>query len=181
MVEAVGRVFVAVPLPPEIKLALIDQLEDVDIPGKLVPPENWHLTVRFLGSVDQITYERFLHGVGQVETQNRFSIRLRGLGGFPKTSKATVVWAGIAEGLEGLAQLNEIAESAAQSASLKAEERPYRSHLTLSRVRPPTGVGHLSDTKLDLRWTCTEVVVYRSHLVTGGTRYQPLERLVLAR
>jgi len=180
VVETVGRVFAAVPLPSEIRLALADQIASLNIPGKLVPAESWHLTLRFLGSIDQVTYERFLHALSDVEDRGRFPMRLSGFGGFPNTNRATVVWVGFSDGVEGLLGLNEIAESAAQTAGLEPEDRPYQPHLTLSRVRPPTSVADLLDTSLDLRWTATEVVVFQSHLGRGGARYEPLERFALA-
>ena len=56
------RVFAGVPLPIETRVALAERIGHLDIPGKIAPAENWHLTLRFLGSVDQVTYERFLAG-----------------------------------------------------------------------------------------------------------------------
>ena len=92
-----------------------------------------------------------------------------------------MVWVGVERGDEEIAIINEIAEEAAQSVGLAAEDRPFHPHLSLSRVRPPRGVTHLLDEDVDLRWTATEVVVYRSHLRKGRARYEPLERLDLAR
>lgn len=175
MVETVGRVFAAVPLPNEIRMALADQISGLDIPGRLVPVENWHLTLRFLGTVDRIAYERFLHGLSEVETHSSFRVRFNGFGGFPKTKKATVSWVGVDSGMDELEGLNEIAERAAQSVGLAPEERPFRPHLTLSRIRPPMSIDHLVDEPLDLRFAVSEVVVYRSHLGIGRARYEPLE------
>ena len=64
---------------------------------------------------------------------------------------------------------------AAQKAGLEPEDRPFRSHLTLSRVRPPQGIGHLMDEQIDLSWTGDRVVVYRSHLGDGPARYEEME------
>ena len=167
------------PLPSEIRMALADQVRGLDIPGRLVPIENWHLTLRFLGTVDRVTYERFLHGLSGVETHSPFTVRFHGFGGFPKAKKATVMWAGVDGGADELEDLNEIAETAAQSAGLEPEDRPYQPHLTLSRVRPPRSIDHLVGEPLDLRFTVSEVVVYRSHLGGGGACYEPLENFSL--
>ena len=161
-------------------MALADQTSAVHIPGKRVPKENWHLTLRFLGETDSVSYERFLNGLAEMENLTPFLIRLAGFGAFPKPQKATVVWAGVSEGVEDLSLLNEVAEEAAQLAGFEPEERPYRPHLTLSRIRPPVDVRHLVDEPLDLRWKNTEVVVYRSHLGRGGARYEPLETFLLS-
>ncbi|HSO50875.1 MAG TPA: 2'-5' RNA ligase family protein, partial [Acidimicrobiia bacterium] len=60
MVGLLGRVFVAAPLPDEVRMALADRLLQVELPGKVVPPESWHITLRFLGNLDEVVYERFL-------------------------------------------------------------------------------------------------------------------------
>lgn len=181
MVEAVGRVFVAVPLPPEIRLALADRLEGLDIPGKLVPPGNWHLTLRFLGEVERTTYEVFLSRLVAVEGIPSFRVSLDGIGGFPRPERASVVWAGLASGsLDSLSALNEIAEQAAETAGLAPEERPFKPHVSLSRVRPPESINHLSAIELGLSWLADRVVVYRSHLGGGPAHYEELETLMLA-
>ena len=179
MVGTLGRVFAAVPLPPEIRMALADRTSVLGIPGRLVPPENWHLTLRFLGIVDEVTYERFLAGMNEIEDMSRFPIRLGSLGGFPNERKATVLWADVIEGVETLARLNEIAEEAARAAGLDPEERPYQPHLTLSRIRPPQDIGALTTETFDLRWSCREIVVYQSELGEGGVIYEPLETFTL--
>lgn len=179
MVETVGRVFAAVPLPPEIRVAVADRICDVTIPGRVAPPENWHLTLRFLGTVDEPTYDRFLAGLAETETVAPFPVRLGSLGAFPRPKRATVVWIGVDEGVKQLTRLNEIAEEAAVSAGLSPEERPYVPHLTLARVRPPQDVSELVDNSFAMRWKCDQVVVYQSHTGSGGASYEPLETFTL--
>lgn len=178
MVERLGRVFAAVPLPPELREALAEDLTGLAIPGRLVPAENWHLTIRFLGTVETTTFERFLSRL-DLEDESQFRIRLGRIGAFPNPRRATVVWIGVEEGATELVHLAEIAEEAAQVAGVEAEERPFHPHLTISRVRPPSNVGELTDHRVDLSWRCDRVVVYRSHLGRGGARYEPLESIRL--
>ena len=172
--DSLGRIFAAVPLPPPVGMALAGSLAPHPIPGRLAPPENWHITLRFLGRVDQVTYERFLSAL-EVEGCEPFRVRLGGIGAFPNPRRATVIWVGVEEGDSGLAALNEITEEAAQRAGLEAEERPFHPHLTLSRVRPPADIRDLEGVTVDLGWRCDRVVVYRSHTGRGGARYEPLE------
>lgn len=179
--EPVGRVFAAVPIPEETRLALADRLAPMQIPGRVAPPENWHITIRFLGTVDQVTYERFLHGLSTVGAVARFKAGLDGLGAFPNPRRATVVWVGIDPGVEQLSLLNELAEEAAVGAGLEPEERPFRPHLTLSRVRPPEDVRRLIGEELSLGWAAERVVVYRSRPGGRGVRYEPLESVSLTR
>ncbi|MGB7860745.1 MAG: RNA 2',3'-cyclic phosphodiesterase [Acidimicrobiia bacterium] len=181
MVETVGRVFAAVVLPSDIRLALADRVSQLDIPGKLVPAENWHVTLRFLGVIDEVTLDRFLHGLAEVGDVPSFRIRLDRVGAFPKPSRATVVWIGVSEGDKTLGLLNEIAENAASASGLEPEDRPYHPHLTLSRVRPPVDVRGLVDTTVEAGWIAEEVTVFRSILGSGGARYEVLDTFELAR
>jgi 2'-5' RNA ligase len=176
--DLVGRVFLAAPLPPEIRFALSEVVGGLPIPGRVVPPENWHITVRFLDTVDRVTFERFLAALDPL-AETAFPISLDGLGAFPNPRQATVVWAAVGRGSEQLALLNEEAEEAALAAGLSPEERPFHPHLTLARARPPTDVRHLLDEELALSWRCEELVVYRTHLGRGGARYEPLDSIRL--
>jgi len=165
-------------VPPEVQMALAEKMTRLAIPGRLAPPENWHLTLRFLGMIDQVTYERFLSALGVADIEP-FDIGLGGIGAFPNVRRATVVWVAVETGIEGLATLNEIAEEAAQSAGLAVEERPFHPHLTLSRVRPPIDIRSLEGIPIELGWRCDRVVIYRSRTGRGGVRYEPLETLRL--
>jgi 2'-5' RNA ligase len=176
--ELVGRVFVAVAPPPEIRFALDEVVSAMPIPGRRVPAANWHITLRFLDTVDRVTYERYLLALDPpVETS--FRVRLDGFGAFPKPRKATVFWAGVGDGATQLAMLNEQTEEAAVSAGLMPEERPFHPHLTLSRIRPPADVRGLVDEDLDLSWRCERLVIYRSHTDRKGAIYEPLDSLDL--
>lgn len=179
MVELVGRVFVAAPPPPHIRLALSNRIADMRIPGRVAPPENWHITLRFLDVVDQVTYERFLSGMETIRHEFSFPLALDGFGAFPKPRKATVFWAGVGTGALELAQLNEVLEDAAQAAGLLPEERPFHPHLTLSRIRPPADVRDLLEEELAFGWRCDRVVVYRSNQGRGGVSYEPLDSVSL--
>jgi 2'-5' RNA ligase len=183
MVDGLTRIFAAAPLAPEARLALEDRLDGHEIPGRPVAPENWHLTLRFLGSVDEVTYERFVSGLDSADRGDSFHIGLSALGAFPNARRATVLWAGLDRGVEELSDLAALAEEAAQGAGLAAEDRPFRPHLTLSRIRPQADVGDLLAAVGDLgiSWRCESVVVYRSHLGRGGGRYEALETIDLGR
>lgn len=171
--------FAAVALSDEACIVLADQVGQLDIPGKLVPPGNWHLTVRFLGSVDPVTYERFIGGLDQSDLPTAFRVRLGRVDGFPSHKRATVVWVGVEKGHESLTLLNEIAEEAAQGAGMAPEERPFRPHLTVSRVRPPRGINSSVEFRVDVEWVADRLVVYESHVGRGGTRYEPLDSIEL--
>lgn len=177
--SVVGRLFVAAPLPAETRYVLAGRVADLRIPGKVSPPENWHVTLRFLDTIDQLTYERFLFEVSVLREEFAFPVALDGFGAFPNPRKATVFWAGVGRGATELALLNEIIEEAAQAAGLSPEDRPFHPHVTLSRIRPPVDVRDLLDEDFVSSWRCDRVVLYRSHVGRGPARYEALDSVVL--
>jgi 2'-5' RNA ligase len=173
--------FVAVPLPDEARMALADRLQLETLPGKVVSPENWHITLRFLGRTDDVGYERFLAALDQAILGPEFEIGLGEMGAFPRPRSAAVTWLAVAKGQDRLEELAAEAEESAQAAGFAPEERPFRAHLTLSRVRPPEDVTGLVEelTGAGIGWPCRSIVVYRSHPGRGGVVYDPLETFPL--
>ncbi|MGH8957712.1 MAG: RNA 2',3'-cyclic phosphodiesterase [Acidimicrobiia bacterium] len=169
------RLFLAVPLGDEARSVLAQALPQ--LPGKVVPPENWHLTTRFLGRIDLVTAERIAAAIDQADLGWRFKVKLEEMGAFPRPVRATVLWLAMAEGLPRLADLNSICEEAAQAAGLSAEERPFTAHLTLSRLRPHQDVRAVIEgyQPVPVSWNADRLVLYQSTLGRGGAVYTPVE------
>lgn len=173
-VTAPGRAFVAVAPPPEIVSALDDRLASITIPGRSVPPRNWHVTLRFVGTVEDITYDRWLWSLAQIE-HPPIRIRLTQLGAFPRASKAAVLWLGLES--NGLDELAAAVEEATIAAGLAPEERPFQAHLTLARIRPPRDVRGLVEKAptLEMGWKAE-----RFHVMAAvGSAYQIFESFPL--
>lgn len=167
-----GRVFAAIVPPPEVVAALDERLRPLSIPGRRVPPPNWHLTLRFVGQIDQVAYERWLASLDQAETPRPFRLRMGGLGAFPRPVRATVLWVGV-ESHPALIDLAAAVDEACDLAGLGREERPYVPHLTISRVRPPEDVSPLTGATHE--WHLSfEVTRYHVMAAVGG-RYQVYE------
>ena len=97
--EGRERLFIGVPLTEEARRGIEKSLPK-KLPGKVVPIENWHFTLRFLGSTapdvrDQIIQRLKFAGCGAA-----FTIRFSELGAFPGAGRARVLWLGIDEGVE---------------------------------------------------------------------------------
>jgi RNA 2',3'-cyclic 3'-phosphodiesterase len=181
LVESVGRIFVAAGFAPEVRLAVSDWVAAVGPPGAVVPPENLHLTFRFLGDIDETAFDRLAGGLDQARFPGPFHIRLGGLGAFPNPKKATVLWVGFEEGVDELSAIHLQVAEVCEEAGVDADERPFRPHLTVSRIRPPADVRPLVDSTdpLGVRSTIDEIVVLRSHLGQGSPRYELIERFPL--
>lgn len=93
-----------------------------------------HFTLAFLG--DQ-PFADAARGCGEVLRDNEaFELAIGGPGAFPNTARPRVLWLGVTEGAARLVVLAERLRRALQSGGFAPEERPFRPHLTVGRVRP---------------------------------------------
>ncbi len=179
------RMFLAVALGDEARHAIAAHLQSSldggKLPGKRVPPGNWHITLRFLGPTAAVQCDAVLAHLDQHLMVEPFRIRFTELGGFPREAKASVLWLGIDGALESLSALAAECETAAQAAGLEPEGRPFHPHLTLSRIRPPVDIRPLVDQfpAAKIALDVEEVTLYRSVLGGGLARYEVVERVLL--
>ena len=182
--EALSRLFLAVPLGDDARHALAARIRDAvpaGLPGRAVPPRNWHLTLRFLGDVGPVAADRLAGVLDESDLGGAFEVTWGGLGAFPRPKRATVLWVGASAGDEEMAALAAAVEEAVQRAGFAAEDRPFRLHLTLSRMRPDCDVrALLADAPpAGVTMPVDRVVLYRSHLGRGGARYEEIEEFPL--
>ena len=183
--RAGDRMFLAVELDDDARHALATHLEmSLDgelLPGRPVRPQNWHLTLRFLGPTSALERDRVLAHLDQHLTVEPFRIRFAGLGGFPREAKASVLWIGLAGDVEALEAVAAICENAAQEAGFEPEGRPFHPHLTLSRIRPPIDVRPLVDQVKPSRVVhdVTAVTLYRSMFGQEPAQYEVVDRVTL--
>lgn len=186
MGELKRRVFLAVDLPEEERWLLAAVVAawtgGKPLPGRPVPPENWHLTLRFVGWVDPVQYDRLLAGVAGLDLGPRFRVAIGSAGAFPNPRRATVLWLDVVEGGAGLVRLAEAVEEVVEAIGVEPEGRPYRPHLTISRIRPDQDVRGLLERFPGGRvaFTAGAVTLFESHLGRGGARYEAQERFDLA-
>jgi len=124
------RLFIALPLPDGVIARL--SLMCAGLPGAAwVPPENMHITLRFIGEVEEDVAEDIDHLLSGIEAA-AFSLELDGLGTFGEGAKTRALWAAVKPSAE-LAHLQAKVESAVVRAGLPAEGRKFMPHVTLAR------------------------------------------------
>ena len=134
------RLFVAVAPPAEQVGALDAALGPRDHVLRWVAPRLWHLTLVFCGDVASAVVpeltERLARGAGRTPS---FPLSIAGAGSFPKqASRARVLWVGLGGDVETLTRLAERCAAAARRSGIAVEDRAFRPHLTLARVRRDT-------------------------------------------
>jgi 2'-5' RNA ligase len=178
------RLFLAIPLTDEARHAIVHHLRSHlahPLPGRPVRPELWHLTLRFLGEADEVQADRITREVDAAGRGPGFEVRWGALGAFPRARRANVLWLGVEEGEAEAERLAAAVEEAVQAAGFPPEDRPFRCHLTLSRIRPDQDVSAVlaAVPPLGLAMPVDRVVLYRSRLGPGGPRYEELESFPL--
>lgn len=134
------RLFVAAYPSPEASAALAAALPP--LPPQWRPPaaEQWHLTLAFLGEVDEdhlpeLT-ERLSRAAGRCAP---LELAFEGAGAFPSLTRARVFWSGLRGDRAALTRLAERVGAAARRSGIEVADRRYRPHLTLARCREPRG------------------------------------------
>ena len=147
-----------------------------------MPAANLHLTLRFLGNVEEGRLQA-LEGLLEAVQWPTFELALDGVGAFGSGRYKRVLWLGIAGGAEPAAALASHVERACVAAGLPPEERPFRAHVTLARARDRRGAPEptLADLPALEPWTAPEFVLYRSKPGPRGSEYIPLRRFALDR
>jgi len=143
-------------------------------------PESYHLTLRFLG---EIAAERVAPLAAKVAEQVAgvapFELRLAGLVAFPSPRRPRVIAVAV-EPEAPLAELARRVEAATLRAGFSPEERAFRPHLTLGRVRDRAHPDLAAAGTLAAEpFRVTEVVLFRSDLDPDGAVHTPLERMPL--
>jgi 2'-5' RNA ligase len=169
------RLFVAVDLPEALRERLAGM--SGGLPGaRWVPPDQLHLTLRFVGDVDGAVFADLQETLAEVR-QEPFDLALRGAGHFPPRGAPRVVWVGF-DASEELRRLHAAVERAAQAAGLEPEGRRFHPHVTLARLKdtPPRRVAEYLAAHAGLRsdpFPVRELVLYSSVLGSTGATHRP--------
>ncbi|MEX1208406.1 MAG: RNA 2',3'-cyclic phosphodiesterase [Acidimicrobiia bacterium] len=177
------RVFVAVPLDEETRHRLAHVVAErvPEIPGGAVDPQKWHLTLRFLGEVDEVQVDRIRHSLDRVDLGGPFTMAWGGLGAFPRPTRASVLWVGIPRGADELRSLWMATELALDDAGFPPEDRPFRPHLTIARIRPPEDVSLVvgGEPLPTVPMKVDRLALFQSRLGRGGAAYSIVDEFGL--
>ncbi|MBI4456015.1 MAG: RNA 2',3'-cyclic phosphodiesterase [Acidobacteria bacterium] len=141
-----SRCFVAIDINDSIRekvRTLQAEMRQFHAPVRFPDPVGIHITLKFLGSVDEEMLMRIKESLSRCRPSAVFDLRVGGVGAFPALNSPKVFWVGIesATPLQGLYRCVE----AALSWMGISEARPFRPHLTLGRVKGRKGLGPLID------------------------------------
>jgi RNA 2',3'-cyclic 3'-phosphodiesterase len=183
------RTFIALPLPELITTRIYDiqeQLKSYRLPVRWVKPENIHLTLKYLGEISAGTID----GIAQVikDTVRECSplmLHAKGLGVFPGIKRPRILWVGISGDTLLLAGIQANLEINLEKQGFPKENRVFKSHLTLGRIKDDIHPKNLSDILRSFSdftsesFEAKELVLYQSELKPSGALYTKLQTIYL--
>jgi len=173
------RLFFGIGIPPNIRSEIdvfIQTLKPRLPRMKWVKAENLHITLRFLGDVEEAKLSVLGDAArGAQGSVSEFDAKLGGLGAFPAPGKARVVWLGLASGHEESAALFNSLEANLVKAGFPPERRRYHPHVTLARLRHPAPLPLEEFDPPVLSFRAAAFTLYKSTLTPGGPIYEVIE------
>jgi 2'-5' RNA ligase len=176
------RSFLAFELPVEIReqiRVISKELKKTALPVRWVKVDNIHLTILFLGSVDEDT-------IGDIEEKvnvvvkgfSAFKTKLNAVGAFPHWKRPRVIWIGLNGDIGRLSNLRNELQEELKVLGFMPEKRPFRPHLTLGRFKGPIDRGEdmkwILDRHRDINsdlYQLNELILYKSDLKPDGPVY----------
>ena len=177
------RSFIAIEIPESIRAKLIHIGEILQrsalVDGNFVSKDGMHLTLRFLGNISKEDIDKIKEILSKVSVE-KFDASVQNLGVFPNENFAKVLWAGVnGVGIEELQRsvLNELDKHGFKE---KEEIRPFKSHVTIARVKNIKNKNLFKqkfkslDFKDALNFSVKEFHLFKSELTKQGAIYKKL-------
>ncbi|MDO5861546.1 MAG: RNA 2',3'-cyclic phosphodiesterase [Thermoplasmata archaeon] len=175
------RVFVSIHVPNTEPMDALRR--DLKIAGARASPlEQTHITLRFIGDVDDSKVKRIEDAVrASVAGIGPFHARISGIGAFPNEKRPSVVWVGA----EPADILGTIADNLGRELSARRidyDSKPFKAHVTLARCRDGLGSRRVFEDYAGTAFSefdCTEVLIMKSVLGPSGAKHTVLAKIPL--
>ena len=182
------RLFVAITIPDAIREEMIRVQRDLKplVPRSAVRwarPEQFHLTLRFLGDVPSERVGGLRESVRVVcADAPAVPLRAEGVGFFPNARSPRVIWIGISDDENRLVNLQRKIENAVQPFTTEQGGERFAGHVTLGRfkqlnrfdINGLTNESEAMKNRIFGEWTAREIEIIRSELSPTGARYTSL-------
>jgi 2'-5' RNA ligase len=182
------RTFIAIPLPKETKdllSGLQNQLKSCGADVKWVQPQNIHLTLKFLGEIN----EEELNKISLIleEIANKISVltvSIDSIGAFPRINSPRIIWTGLGQGDNEIKILAKELEERLNEIGIPKEEKPFSSHITLGRMRSGLKIDKLISGLKELtlpqqtqgrKFPVQKIALFKSTLTPKGPVYEILK------
>ena len=146
---------------------------------KWVRPEHMHLTLAFLGTVDERTTAVLVDAMREAMAYREFEVEFGGVGAFPPRGAPRVLWMGLRRGERDVVEVQRLVGARLVRIGVELERRPFHPHLTLARWREPRTTDRSRALRLDsstvvARIHVRAVALVHSQLSQAGPTYSVL-------
>lgn len=145
-----------------------------------------HITLKFLGDIEEEYIDKIAAVIEEASKgQSPFEIVIKGSGAFPDFKNPRVIWIGVEDETKGLMHLQQPLNDGLKALGFEPDEREFRPHLTLGRVKGPRGKERLSAAVSELKeikagsFIVDRVILYKSELKPTGAVYTRLKEVIL--
>ena len=205
------RTFIAIEIPANVRAKVADQINSLrrecpEVGASWSREDNLHLTLKFLGDVAIARITALSDAAAKAaHSIEPFQLFISGCGSFASRGKPKVLWVGAlsettaeqgpqtgspVEGAGGfeprdrtssLERLHTAIEDECADAGFERDARAFHPHLTIARLRKPTGSRRLAETHRTLNFpsqnfAVAEIVVFKSELFREGSKHTALSR-----
>jgi 2'-5' RNA ligase len=190
LIVRVLRSFIAIELPETVKSAFAElqgELKKTGADIRWVKPENIHLTLKFLGDIEEESTGSIIHVIkGTCSRFEPLTLEIRGVGVFPNAKSPRVIWAGV-NCNTALAEIRNSIEEGLSSLGFDRDNRKFSPHLTLGRFRSSQGRRSLMDMAGQLTDRSYGIIhagsidLIKSELGPGGAKHTKIAEVLLGK
>ncbi len=182
------RLFIALPLEKAVEehlSRLITTLKQKGGQVRWVAPKNIHLTVRFLGDTEDDLVPELSKLIDNTAADfTPVQTRIDHLGAFPNLHRPNVIWVGVNDNTDILAELANRIEAGVRQLGIKPDSKPFKAHLTLGRVKDSRNLTSLTNFIQDHKFApapllLDRIVLFKSTLTPQGSIYDRLHERAL--
>lgn len=181
------RTFIAVDISDEQRTAMEmvqQQLQSAGLTAKWVRPDDFHITLHFLGEINEREVGALCNVINRVAKKAPpLTLGIAGLGAFPNLRRPKTIWAGVTEGAEELSRIHDaLRDPLAELGCYRHEDRRYTPHLTLGRCKAQEeSEAAAAELAKYATWSAGsrpvhEIRLYRSESTRKGFEYSILGR-----
>jgi len=184
------RAFLAIE-PAEDILQELSRLQEKlkrEISGRIswTKPQGQHLTLKYFGDISAEDVKNICSAVeNRIASVSSLNLKIEKLGVFPDARRPRVLWFGVSGDGKKLLLLQKQLEADFEGIGFPGEDRPFRAHLTLGRIKEPHGLTGISEalTKHNAYaagvFECRQLILFQSNLLPQGAVYTKLAEFTL--
>jgi len=176
------RLFVALKIPVDVKnklLQICNQLTQTPELLKWEKPEKIHLTLKFIGEVEEELVSSIAKEIAFVEEYNSFNFSVAKFGFFFRSGEPKILWAGLKTD-ESIYSLVEEMNKRLSIFSIPVEKRKFKPHLTMLRIKRNPGTEFINNFEKysidNMNFNAREITLIKSELYPTGARYTDIKK-----